>query len=259
MKRTTFNKRIVGLIRFIYRVGVMQSVFFIFGFISPEEEYSVKWKGRQVFLRRGTSDFHVYKQVLVFHQYDNRKLRNSPVKTVVDLGANIGLSTLFLKKCYPEAMVIAVEPDLGNFKQLEKNVSGFTNVYCLNNAIWSSNKTVELHDTGNGAYGFMIRNIEIGNEKNVVRSITMDDIINLYKIEKVDLLKVDIEGSETELFGYESKSWLTKVGCIVIELHDWLKPGCSSTFFNSLAGMEYEMSFKGENVTILFSDKSQSA
>ncbi|WP_315817027.1 FkbM family methyltransferase [Paraflavitalea speifideaquila] len=110
-----------------------------------------------------------------------------------------------------------------------KNLSGLPDIYCLNNAIWHSNKSLGIFDTGGGEYSYLVKE-ESEDEKAVTRSITINDIIEKYQLLKIDLLKIDIEGSEKELFSGNYNSWLSKVGAIVIEVHDWFRPGCAAAF-----------------------------
>ena len=60
-----------------------------------------------------------------------------------------------------------------------------------------------------------------------IPAVTLDDLIRDHG--EIDLLKLDIEGSELEVF-QENTGWLDKVTAINIELHDHIKPGCSNAF-----------------------------
>jgi hypothetical protein len=85
----------------------------------------------------------------------------------------------------------------------------------------------------------------------------MDDIINRYNIQTIDILKIDIEGAEKELFTYNYESWLPKVRCIVIELHDTFRPGCATAFFKAISSREFDIFCKGEDIIITFTDTKQ--
>jgi FkbM family methyltransferase len=253
VNKSNFNKRVVGMLRFVYRVGIVKSLLILAAMAAGGEEMEVKWKGRGVNLRKGTSDLHVFRQVLAFEQYKTKQLKPEKVKTIVDLGANIGLSVLYLRSQYPGARIIAVEPDKDNFDLLVKNVAGLPDVYCVNKAIWHSSRTLGLFDTGGGAYSYLVKEESI-DEKAAIRSVSINELLDEYKFSSIDLLKIDIEGSEKELFAVNYKEWLPKVGCVVIELHDWFRPGCAASFFRAVCSREYNLSFKGENVTVLFTD-----
>jgi FkbM family methyltransferase len=254
MKRNTFNKKLYSTLRFISRIGLMKSLLICMAMTTADAEYEVKWKGKKVHIRKGSTDFKVFKQVMAFGQYNyNGQNGGSPVETIIDLGANVGISAVYFKTKYPNAQVIAVEPEKKNYEQMVKNLSGFSNVYPLNNAIWYENKEQEIYDGGRGAYAFRI--VEANGEKvGTTTCITINDIVKKYNLKTIDILKVDIEGAEKELFIYNYKNWLPMVRCIMIELHDGDHPGCTSAFFRAIADREFTMSGKGETLTILFDD-----
>lgn len=258
MKGQTFNKHFVNTLRFIYKVGLIKTLLLCISIFAAAEEYKTKWKGRHVHLRKATTDFCVYRQVLVFEQYNIKRLNPEKVKVIVDLGANIGLSVLYFRNRYPLAQIIAVEPEKANYDLLVKNVSGLRDIHCMNNAIWPTHKNLGVFDSGGGEYSYQVKE-ESEEEKAIVQSVTVNDIIEEYQLPKIDLLKIDIEGSEKELFSDNYATWLHKVGCIVIEVHDWFRPGCAATFFRAISNMDYTLSFKGENITILFENVGQHA
>jgi FkbM family methyltransferase len=255
MKRNKLNKKIYSMLRFISRIGIMKSLLICMAMTTAnaESEYEVKWKGRKVYIRKGSSDFKVFEQVMVFGHYNYNGQNESPVETVIDLGANVGLSALYFITKYPNARVIAVEPEKHNYEQLVKNVTGFSNVYALNSAIWYENKELEIYDGGRGEYAFRI--VEANGKKiGTTTCITINDIVKKYNLKRIDILKIDIEGAEKELFMYNYKDWLPMVQCVMIELHDGDHPGCTSAFFRAIADREFTMFSKGETLIISFDD-----
>lgn len=251
MKKQEIRKRVVTTLRYIFKVGIIKSLIICLAVFSADAEYQVKWKGRHVHLRKGSTDFKVFRQIIVFGQYNISRITSKKVETIVDLGSNIGLSVLHFKTKYPNARIIAVEPEKSNYELLTKNVKGYNNVYCLNNAIWYSNKNLNIYDSGTGEYGYRVVD---ANERPVgsVKSITIDDIIEKFNLTTIDILKIDIEGAEKELFTYNYESWLPKVRCIVIELHDLLRRGCAPAFFKAISTREYDIFCKGEDYVINF-------
>lgn len=253
-----FKKKVVTTLRYVYKVGIIKSLLIGLAMSASGEEVEVKWKGRHYHIRKHSSDFKVFKAVAVFEQYNISKITSKNVKTIVDLGSNIGFSVMHFKSKFPNARVIAVEPEKSNYDQLVKNVKTYKSVDCLQNAIWYSQKNLGIFDSGLGEYGFRVVD---GNQKLVgsVDAITMDDIINKYKLQTIDILKIDIEGAEKELFTYNYESWLPKVRCIVIELHDSYRPGCATAFFKAISSREFEIFCKGEDIVITFTDTKQGA
>lgn len=121
----------------------------------------------------------VYKQVLPDNAY------------VVDCGAHIGLSVLYIKKICPSAHVIAFEPDKRNFDLLQKNVEshGLQNVELKNEAVWNRDTFLDFMQDGNMS-SKIVQPEEVAAVK--VRAVRLKKIIN----RKIDFLKIDIEGAE---------------------------------------------------------------
>ena len=69
-----------------------------------------------------------------------------------------------------------------------------------------------------------------------------------YNFPKIDILKLDIEGSEKELFETNFEDWLPKTKILIIELHDAMKTGCSKSVFNAISKYDFSFSIKGENI-----------
>ena len=86
-----------------------------------------------------------------------------------------------------------------------------------------------------------------------IAALTIPEILDAEGWSTVDLIKIDIEGAEKELFEHPShRDWLGRFRILVVELHDWLKPGCSMAFFRAIASLEeVEMSLSGENLIIV--------
>ncbi|MBO9198831.1 MULTISPECIES: FkbM family methyltransferase [Niastella] len=254
-----FKKKVVTTLRYVYKVGIIKSLLIGLAMSASGEEYEVKWKGRHYHIRKHSSDFKVFRAIAVFGQYNVPIITGSNnVKTIIDLGSNIGFSVMHFKSKFPDAQVIAVEPEKHNFEQLVKNVKGYSKVVCLQNAIWYSEKKLGIFDSGLGEYGFRVVD---GNQKQVgsVDAITMDDIISKYGLQTIDILKIDIEGAEKELFTYNYENWLPKVRCIVIELHDTFHPGCATAFFKAISTRQFDIFCKGEDIIITFTDTKQDA
>jgi hypothetical protein len=76
--------------------------------------------------------------------------------------------------------------------------------------------------------------------------MTVDKIMQDYNLEKVDILKIDIEGAEKEVFT-DTSSWIEKVNSIIIELHERMKAGCNRSFYCGSNGFDNEWK-QGENV-----------
>jgi len=201
-------------------------------------------------LRIPSSDVLTYGQVFIDQEYDC-VVATQP-KTIVDAGANIGLAAIYFANKYPGAKIIAIEPEQSNFKLLKENVAPYPNIIPLQAALWNKNEEINLLDPGLGKWGFMTE-MKDSSEKNMpgnichmVAGMTIDTIMKNYNLEKIDILKIDIEGAEREVFSNTS-SWIDKVDSIIIELHERMKAGCNRSFYCGSNGFDNEWE-QGENV-----------
>ena len=200
-------------------------------------------------LRVPSSDIPTYKQVFINQDYDF--LVETPPKVIVDAGANIGLASVYFANKYPGAMIIAIEPENDNFELLKRNVEPYRNVIPIHSALWNKNETIKLVDPGIGSWGFMteeanISETKLGKFSHTVKAMTLGKIIADYQLNKIDILKIDIEGAEKEVFE-DTSSWIGKVEALIIELHEDMKSGCNRSFYNGSNGFDDEWK-QGENV-----------
>lgn len=110
---------------------------------------------------------------------------------VIDCGANIGLSIIYIKQHYPSARIIAFEPDETNFILLEKNVKSFRydNVTLRKEAVWTEN--TELNFSNAGSMSSRIEE-QGSSQTKLVKAIRLKELLT----QPVDFLKIDIEGAE---------------------------------------------------------------
>jgi FkbM family methyltransferase len=198
------------------------------------------------YLRIGTTDASVCKQDLIERQYEF-PLSIKP-KVIVDAGANIGSSAVFFANKYPDSIIFALEPEESNFKLLEKNVSSYPQIKPIKAALWKENGQIYLVDPGDGNHGFQTTEKAADNCQPLgfIQALTLDALMTRMDLESVDVLKIDIEGAEKEVFESSAK-WIDKVGVIMAELHDRTKAGCGKAFYEATRGFYGEFS-KGEVV-----------
>jgi FkbM family methyltransferase len=191
-----------------------------------------------VHLRLRTTDVPLCREVLLNAQYD-WEVPVSP-SVIVDAGANIGLASVFYANKYPAAKIIAVEPEPLNFEVLLKNTNYYSNIIPVHAALWSENEDLSIFDSGSGETAFQIRTWDKTTQRGSrrrVSGLTLTKLMKEFDLDYIDLLKVDIEGSEKEVFEHSS-SWIGRVGIIAIELHDWLRSGCSLSVQTGAKGFE---------------------
>jgi FkbM family methyltransferase len=188
-------------------------------------------------IRSHTTDVSVLGEIVVSKGYDVLlQHRRSMPSLIVDLGANIGLVDRWFLAQYPGAKVIAVEPEPSNVEILRANVAGLP-VEVVPAAIGITERVVRLH-TVTGEHGFTMVGEPTPDSRCVdVPVVTMKSIMKDAKV--VDLLKVDIEGAEEELFS-ECSDWIGKVSLLLVECHGHYKV---STLLAALreAGAEFSV------------------
>lgn len=194
---------------------------------------------------RGSSDLSVFFQIFIRQEYSI--LRNlEDVSLVLDLGANVGYSSAYFLNCFPNARVIAVEPDDRNVDVCRINLRPYgKRALTLQGAAWSECTKLCL---SRGAFGDkrewatqVVEPPELG--AGYVQAWDVGSLIDLAGSKVVDLLKVDIEQAELAVFSETARNWLQRVRNICIELHG---AQCTETFFNALKGFNYELGYSGE-------------
>lgn len=200
-------------------------------------------------LRMGTSDMPTFDQIFVKKEYEFAV--QVPPQAIIDAGANIGLASIYFANRYPEATIIAIEPEASNYELLMKNTARYRNVIPLNAALWNKNEVINLVDPGLGKWGFMTQEAtqqseSFGDVSHLVQGMTVDKIMDENGLNKVDILKIDIEGAEREVFS-DTTRWLERVNSLIIELHERMKRGCDRSFYNGSNGFDDEWR-QGENV-----------
>lgn len=154
-------------------------------------------------------------------------------RRVVDVGANVGVTTTLFATTFSESPEIAIEPYPRNIEHLRQNASPYGDQITVVEAAlasqggWARLDNPEKEAMGHhGAYRFMGESSGLSTNSKLVRSITPDDIYRMCLGETIGLLKIDVEGAEKELFADSMDRLLRIVNVLAIETHDHLIPGC---------------------------------
>jgi len=145
---------------------------------------------------------------------------------IVDAGANIGLASLALASRFPLSRIVAVEFERENVAMLRRNLSGVPQVKIVEAAIWprSGSYAAVARPQHSTTWGYVAKEAAEGTQ-GAVPTISMPDLMAHCGLPRIDLLKMDIEGSEFGLFSGEDNDWLNRVQMAVIELHERIHPG----------------------------------
>lgn len=166
---------------------------------------------------------------------------------VIDGGANVGYSSLYFADQYPEAAVIAVEPDPASFDELCANCAGVANIRPVMAALWSDEAGVALVD--DVEQGSWSRQVTGGGQ---IPSRTLPGLLRLAAPNARPLIiKLDIEGAERDVCA-ACRQALREAACIMIEPHDFKLPGagCLSSLYSALEGRRVDTLIRGENLII---------
>lgn len=221
---------------------------------------------RAFYYRAGTSDDGVINRVFVDSAYDLRKLDRTKKQSryadilgflerarqqtgkrplIVDAGANIGATPLYFLSEFPDASVVAIEPEPANFGLMQKNVAG-ADVECLHAAVSAHNGRARVLDPGEGHWGYRTEISSAGG----VTCVTIGDIFRQKAATHFPfIVKIDIEGGEAELFSSNTE-WVAQTPIIVVELHDWLIPkaAISQAFLKCVSQLDRDLINVGEDL-----------
>lgn len=148
------------------------------------------------------------------------KIKISKGFSVVDIGSHIGGFAVFAAKKTNPGIVFAYEANPVNFELLKTNkkINYCNNLVIFNTAVADKNGIVDFYIQENGGLGSLF--VE-SNDKISVPCITLEKIVKQNKIKKIDLLKLDAEGSEFAILTSAKKDITDKIGSIVLEFHEY--------------------------------------
>lgn len=273
MKKTLFRRialRIVPLINrcMLAAVNNCQDIWHLgpdfprryFVGLSKASTFEVNVKGvGLVRMRRSSSDLTIIRHIFRERAYELKGfpqsaaitecyqsiLKSGQTPLIIDAGANIGASAIWFAKAFPEAHIMAVEPDAENVELCRYNVKHFANIGVLEAGISGRSGRAQMKADFEGHAAQTVK-----SEQGDIQLFTVDEILRKGpKNSVLFLLKVDIEGFEMDLFS-ASLEWLVDVQAIIIEPHDWLFPGkrTSGPLQEAMAKHRFEMLISGENL-----------
>ena len=198
-----------------------------------------------VYLRKILSDRTMFEQIFLAKEYDITVPFNP--KIIIDLGANVGYASVLFANRFPDAKIFAVEPDENNFLTAKKNVAPYKNITLVKAAVWDKNELIQLVDNGEGEAAYMVK---AGNGEHTVKAYTIKEIKELMNTNEIDLLKIDIEGSEKEIFENGYEEWLPDTKIVIVETHDRYKKGTSKAVFSATSKYNFDLEISGENLVL---------
>jgi FkbM family methyltransferase len=190
----------------------------------------------------------LFDEVWVNECYGQYPFSAAQHSTVVDIGAHVGVFTLWAASRGPGVRVIAVEPSPENFSFLRRNVqaSGLTNVSLLQCACAGQSGTLSLYARGPAALDTLYTHDNYGSSfrpRATVSVITLDELFARFNVQACHLLKLDCEGAEYEILFNATENALRKIQNIVMEYHQGLNQHTAADMVDFLQthGFEVEL------------------
>lgn len=200
-------------------------------------------------VRGGTSDPVVFYLIFCMHEYPVTTLEN--VQWVIDAGANAGYFSVFAAHHYPNATVIAIEPEASNYQVLCRNCAAWPQIKAVHAGLWSTEGRLGISNPGAEKWSFACSSTVVDDAPgSSIRAVSVHSLMREFSVPTIDVFKIDIEGGEKEVFSANDLSWLQRTQIIMIELH----PGCWGTFFKALEQVPYDCRQSGENIIALLGE-----
>jgi FkbM family methyltransferase len=213
-----------------------------------------------VMIRSGGSDAQVIRQIFRDRAYDLERagpaherlekryreiLASGRKPLIVDAGANIGAASLWFHRDFPEAEILAVEPDPANFALLRENVAALPTIRPLRAALGGHPGKVSVSSEGE-SWGLQTTRDD-GGDTDIVTIGQLFDGEGEGRIPF--LVKIDIEGFEADVFDGPC-DWLDLVAGIILEPHDWMLPAgrSSQSFQGEMGRRDFQIFISGENL-----------
>jgi len=170
------------------------------------------------------SPSHISNAVIHCDSYGIRKIDFKPNDVVIDIGANIGIFSIYLAILHPEITIYSFEPSIVNYEHFLVNIAQnkVTNVQPFNLALTDNSRDIWIsvnEDNSGGACMYA----PISGHCNISKSTTLDNFITEKNIDKVKFLKCDCEGAEYEILK-TFKQW-GKIEYLSCEIHPNKKDG----------------------------------
>jgi len=197
---------------------------------------------RKLYYRVYSGDLDIFYEVFYRDAYAMGGKPLPPDPVIIDIGANIGIASLYLLNEYPGAKCVLVEPDPENIELLKKNLEEeirTAKVEVVQSAIMDYDGTIGFR-TEQLKFNSHVEDSEEGLQ---VESMTISSLLSKFSIDQVDLMKIDVEGAEKFIFN-SNYEWLLRVRNLFIEIHDDISSG---KIIDLLRSLGFEITLKMEN------------
>jgi FkbM family methyltransferase len=203
------------------------------------QELTLPFLPHPLYLRPGTSDLDSFGQVFVIGSYNVLKVADISPSIVIDAGANVGMSAVYFANQFPDAHIIAIEPDPTNLAVLRCNSQAYSQIEVWHAGLASASCRLEIVNTDAAKWAIQTQKASIANS-DTVPGISMLDVSAAINKQRIGLLKLDVEGAEYEIFSGGIDHWLPSVEALTVELHDWIHPDCARIVYSAVARRNFK-------------------
>jgi FkbM family methyltransferase len=188
-----------------------------------------------LWVRTHSPDLNVVRACLLGEFDEALALTRPDARFIVDAGGYIGLVSILFARRFPGARIVCLEPSTENYMLASRNCAPFPNITVLNCAIGPKAGTAMLQDRGTGQWGFTITEAQGARAMEEVVVVSLPELMAAHGAARVDLLKLDIEGAEYDLF-QTAGDWIDRCEVMITELHEKIRPGVEDLYARVTAG-----------------------
>jgi FkbM family methyltransferase len=175
---------------------------------------------------RSQADKSVFEEIFKLGEYKAAEEKIKDAKNfIIDAGAQVGFFCLYAKALNPGVKIIAIEPDEENLEAMANNFSqnNIKDIEIISSALTGTRSVRDFFVSQDFHDHSLNKNLVKKIARKVkVQGLTFNDICEKYKINQIDLLKMDIEGAEYEVLNSLSQNDWDKINSVVLEYHDFL-------------------------------------
>ena len=195
-----------------------------------------------IYLRAGTSDLWVFDQIFLYRELETDF--GQGLGRIIDAGANIGLASVYLANRFPNAQILALEVDAQNFELLVKNTRAYPQITPLRKGLWNHRAKLAIDNPQDDAWAYTVSETD-DETHSAIEGVGVADLLRDFGWQRVDLLKMDIEGAELEVLSAGTEEWIDRIGVLAIEVH-YQRVGCWEAFTRIAEQSSFVLKWCGE-------------
>ena len=236
-------RRITKLVRLL---GVRDSIRYLVARMSRRPTVALRPKGFPHHLECRVSGSDVFVMWQVFGKDDCRIPPAIRPKVILDGGAYVGYTTAMFARRYPEAMIIAVEPDSANVELLRKNTARYPNVQVIQAGLWKRDARLLIENPAGQPWEFRVVESE-ATTAPTIEGVTIATALSRFGEGRADVVKLDVEGSEEEIFAHGRLDWLDGCRFVIVETHG----SAATDAVIRATETAFQVSRQGEKITLV--------